>query len=321
MSRPREIPEGAEIIRSYTGLRWFFDAFAANRFTLLIVVGRPGLSKSLSIKEILKRKPLCYIQGRATPIQVYIKLFENKDLPVILDDAEGLYGNSAGRNMLTSLTQTDEIKTMDWLSSTKILEDANVPKRFATSSRVCVITNRWAGSQSEIQALEDRGHLVFFDPTADEIHRYVGTWLRPESQDVFNFIGANLHLISRPSCRLYVKAVERKAAGGDWKEYVLHHCHDIAIQVVQQLIDDPTFRTEEDRVAEAASQVGISRATYFRYKKELTERGQISPVRPIEMEKITLKPQAAPLEAANAPIEHRGRSRESFEAAEEARVS
>ena len=129
------------------------------------------LSKSVSIKEVLKHKRLCYIQGHARPIQVHIKAFEHRDMPVILDDAEGLYADPAGRNLLTSLTQTDQVKTLEWLSSTRILVDQDVPMRFTTTSRVCVITNRWSGSAKEIEALEDRGHQIYFDPPPDEVHR------------------------------------------------------------------------------------------------------------------------------------------------------
>jgi hypothetical protein len=233
-------------------------------------------------------KTICYIQGHARPIQVFIRLFESKDQPVVLDDAEGLYDDSAGRNLLSNLTQTDEEKTLEWLSSSKILVDQDVPMRFSTTSRVCIITNRWSGSQKEIQALEDRGHLIYFDPTPDEVHRYVGSWLQAGAQDVYDFVGDNLHLIDRPSCRLYVKAFERKEAGGNWREYVLHHCHEITKRIVQQIIEDPSCPTDIEKVQRAQQQAGISRSTFYRYKKDLKEDGQLLTVRPYALEKIKL---------------------------------
>jgi hypothetical protein len=295
MSRPREIPEGAEVIRTYAELLWFLRAFADDRFTLLIVVGRPGLSKSVSIKDQLKEKSLCYIQGHARPIQVYIKLFEHRHEPVVLDDAEGLYDDLAGRNLLTNLTQTDQVKTIEWLSSSRILADQRVPMRFSTTSRVCIITNRWSGNSKEIEALEDRGHLIYFDPTPDEVHRYVATWLQRDAQDVYDFIGENLHLIDRSSCRLYVKALERKAAAGDWREFVLHHCYQTAKQVVRIILEDPTCQTEKERVRKAKEQAGISRATYFRYKKELDADGQAPSVQPYKLRKVKLMAEPPPV--------------------------
>jgi hypothetical protein len=287
MARPRDIPEGAEIIRTYAEFQWFLKAFANGHFTLLIVVGRPGLSKSASIKNALSDSRVCLIEGHVRPIQAYIELHEHRNQPVVLDDAQGLE-DPAGRNLLTSLAQTDKVKNLEWLTSSRILSDAKVPTKFSTASRVCIITNRWSGSYKEIQALEDRGHLVYFDPTPDEVHKYVGTWLQFNAQDVYDFIGENLHLIDRPSCRLYVKALERKKAGGDWREFVLHHCHRTAKLVVQQISNDPSCLTEEERVQKAAEQARISRATYFRYKKELEENGQLQPVRPFQLEKIIL---------------------------------
>jgi hypothetical protein len=288
MPRPREIPEGAEVIRTYAALQWFLRAFAQDRFTLLIVVGRSGLSKSVSIKDQLKEKSLCYIQGHALPIQVYIELFKHRHEPVVLDDAEGLYEAQAGRNLLTNLTQTDQVKTLEWLSSSRILTDQGVPMRFSTTSRVCIITNRWSGSSKEIQALEDRGHLIYFDPTPDEVHRYVATWLQRDAQDVYDFVGENLHLIDRSSCRLYIKAMERKEADGDWREFVRHHCYQTAKQVVRMILEDPTCRTEKERVQKAKEQAGISRATYYRYKKELDADGQAPSVRPYKLTKLKL---------------------------------
>jgi hypothetical protein len=294
MPRPRDIPDGAEIIRTYAEFQWFLRAEAAGHFALLIVVGRPGLSKSVSIKDVLSDRPVCYIQGRATPIQVYIKLFEHRDMPVILDDAQGLDADPAGRNLLTSLTQTDPVKTLEWLSSTRILADLDVPMRFTTTSRVCVITNRWAGSAKEVEALEDRGHLVYFDPPPDEVHRYVASWLQRDAQDVYDFIGEHLHLIDRPSCRLYIKAVERKAAGGDWRALVLHHCDRTIRRVVQGVLDDPTCPTDAERLRKAKKLIRISRATYYRHKKKLVDAGQPSVVRPYKVGRVKLTTEPPP---------------------------
>jgi hypothetical protein len=306
MPRRREIPEGAEVIRTYAMLQWFMKAFTEGLLKLLIVVGRPGLSKSAAIKEILKEMSFCYIQGHTTPIQLYMQLFENKNQPVILDDVEGLTENPAGRNLLSNLTQTDDVKRLQWLSSSRILIERGVPMQFATTSRVCLITNRWSGTSKEIQALEDRGHLIYFDPTPDEVHQYVGTWLQESGQDVYDYIGANLHLIDRPSCRLYEKALDRKAAGGDWQEYVLHHCHQTAIHVVQRLLEDPSCRTENERVQRAKEEVGISKATFYRYKRELEETGQIRMVRPYKLKKITLTSSPPPTISLDAIEEENG---------------
>jgi hypothetical protein len=126
MARPRDIPEGAEIIHTYMEFQWYLKAFADGHLTLLIVVGRPGLSKSASIKNALADSPVCLIQGHVRPIQAYIELFRHRNQLVVLDDAQGLE-DPAGRNLLTSLAQTDRVKNLEWLSSSRILSDLKVP--------------------------------------------------------------------------------------------------------------------------------------------------------------------------------------------------
>ena len=160
--------------------------------------------------------------------------------------------------------------------------------RFATTSSVCLITNRWAGTSKEIAALEDRGHLIYFAPTPVEVHKYVGTWLRRDAQDIYDFVGKNLHRIERLTCRLYVKAMERKLAGGDWREFILHHCHGTDVQVIQEILNDHAFATDKDRVVAVKEKLGISRATYYRIKKELHENDQAHPIQPYDLEKTKL---------------------------------
>jgi hypothetical protein len=47
-------------------------------YTLLVLVGAGGLSKSRSIKAVLNGKA-CWIEGNATPFGIYVKLFRHRD--------------------------------------------------------------------------------------------------------------------------------------------------------------------------------------------------------------------------------------------------
>jgi hypothetical protein len=56
------------------------------------------------------------------------------------------------------------------------LELRDVPQRFTTTSRVALIGNDWKTVNADVAALEDRGHVLVFEPTALEVHHQAAGW-------------------------------------------------------------------------------------------------------------------------------------------------
>jgi hypothetical protein len=79
---------------------------------------------------------------------------------------------------------------------------------------VCIIANEWKSLNANVAAVQDRGHLVFFESTPQEIHWQVAKWFW--GQEVFDWFAEYLHLIPEPSMRHYVRAAELKEARLDW---------------------------------------------------------------------------------------------------------
>ena len=97
---------------------------------------------------------------------------------------------------------------MQWASTAQGLVKAGVPQSFLTSSKVAVIANRFVfGDAEEHEAVLDRGHVIHFDPSPVEVHAKVGDWFW--CQEVYDYIGERLHMLSNVSARLYIKAWER----------------------------------------------------------------------------------------------------------------
>jgi hypothetical protein len=116
-------------------------------------------------------------------------------------------------------------------------------------------------------ALEDRGHVLVFDPPPLEVHRKAATWFW--DQAVFDFVGNHLHLMAQHSFRTYVTAWERKKADLSWQSGVLDRCLTGTSLEVAKLRADPRFKTEEERVR-AFVQAGLGcRATYFNHAAKL----------------------------------------------------
>ena len=94
---------------------------------------------------------------------------------------------------------------------------------------------------------------------------------------MFDFVASNLHLVERPSMRMYLKAWERKDAGLDWKSYLHSVWVRGATGVVARLMHDESHRTEEERVAAFVDETGLCRATYYNHKKKLAKPGELVP--------------------------------------------
>lgn len=257
--------DGAVRIATYDGLDRYVHAFAAGAFNLLVLVGAPGLQKSRVVRDALP--DACWIEGHATALGIYLRLWEHRDEPVVIDDVDSLYADRTALRLLKSLCQTERRKTVAWETDAPALRNNGVPKRFTTSSQVMIIANAWKTLNVHVTALEDRGHLLHFEPSVLEVHARTAGWFW--DQEVFDWIGEHLHLITRPSMRLYRAAWELKAAGMDWRGQLLARWLSGSRLLVARLLADPSFPTEEARAKAFVEHGGGCRATYFNHAKRL----------------------------------------------------
>jgi hypothetical protein len=185
------------------------------------------------------------------------------------------YSNREGVRLLKSLTQTELQKSVSWHTDAATLAREEIPREFRTSSRVAIITNEWKTLNRNVAALQDRGHLVIFEPSSLEVHRRTADWFW--DREIFDFIGERLHLISEPSMRHYVAAWELKQAGIDWRSLVLSRCLSGKALLVAQLKASPDYASEAERVRAFVARGGGSRATYFNLSKRLQTHSGTGP--------------------------------------------
>ena len=55
---------------------------------------------------------------------------------------------------------------------------------------VCVA---WQTLDQNVAALQDRGHVLLFQPGAAEVHRKAGTWF--DDPEIYDWFAANLHRV------------------------------------------------------------------------------------------------------------------------------
>jgi hypothetical protein len=198
---------------------------------------------------------------------IYIQAYEHRNQPLVLDDVDGLYGDRSGIRLLKSLCQSEPVKTLGWHTATPILELRDVPQQFSTTSRVALIGNDWKTLNADVAALEDRGHVLVFEPTALEVHRQAAGWFW--DQEIFDFVAARLHSMAQHSLRTYRQAWELKRAGLDWKRAVLSRCLSGPALLVARLKADSTFTGEAARVRAFVAAGGGCRATYYHHARKL----------------------------------------------------
>lgn len=257
-------------LHTYAALGKHALAFARRHFELFILVGDAGLCKSRIIKQAVLPHALI-IEGQATPFQLYRDLYRNRGKLVVIDDVDQLYSNRDAVRLLKCLCQTERMKTVAWRSATALLDQENIPREFATDSQVAIIANVWKASNANIDAVNDRGVFIHFQPTVQEVHDYVGRWYKKAKvcDEVYDYIGQNLHHITKPSARDYVNAQRLKDAKLDWRE-ALHETWGInpAMLAVAALLKDESLTGKQREQAFQHQKFG-SRATFYRLAKQV----------------------------------------------------
>lgn len=270
----REVPSSHKVVKTYGELEKYVSAFANGHLNLLILVGEAGLAKTNALRRAVG-KFACWFEGNTTPWGMYLTLHENRDKTIVIDDVDSLYANASGIRLLKCLCQTEPVKRVSWISNMTVGANAYLPSEFETKSRVALIANEWKTLSENVGAVEDRGHVIIFKPSAQEIHRETRKWFN--DTEIYNWFGKHLHVVAKPSMRMYVRARELKAAGMDWKQEILESeaitLPPIAL-IVASIVRDSKYKTVKAKVAAFAKHdLGGTRSTYFLWVKKLKELG------------------------------------------------
>lgn len=264
--RHLSLPHDAVVLHTYDKLETYLRAFAAGHMNLVILVGEAGLAKSRTVRSELGDE-VCWIEGNATPFGIYEKLYRCRNQFVVIDDVDSIYADRAGIRLLKCLCQTEEEKRVAWHSDARRLERHGIPREFTTKSRVIIICNDWKTLNRNVAALEDRGHVLVFQPNSLEVHRKAGTWFK--DAEIYCWFGENLHRMRAPSLRHYLRAVELKSAKLDWTDVLAVEAANPRARIAGEILADRSYQNTANRVAAFVRQGGGCRATFFNYRRRL----------------------------------------------------
>jgi hypothetical protein len=255
-----------------------------------VFVGPPGRLKSSIIKRATKGNAVV-ISCNASHVEVFCEVQRQQlaaeaagaALRLVLDDADSLYGTDEGRRLLKHLTEPLKPATVS--HHTNYPEKLGLKKVFTTSAQVCIIDNAWGGVNNEhVQAVEDRGRLFYINPPVTAVHKRMANEEWFTDTEIYDFVGEHLHWISYDegpgtgkglSVRLYVKALEAKEAGEDWRDFILkQYIQDKLDKDLLLVYSDPYFaaKSVEEKCQAWMTKTRKSRSTFFDRKRALLAR-------------------------------------------------
>lgn len=267
------LPDDAIVINMYDELDRYLLKFAEGALDLVLLLGQPGIGKTEAVKHALGIEIECsphalYVEGHVQPFGLYQGIWKHRHLPVVLDDLDRLYANPDCVRLLKPLCNTRRTKRISWLSNA-VNAIPELPTEFTTDSNVILIANEWRTLNSNVRALEDRTIILWFNPSAAEIHRRTSDWF--DDPEVYRFIGSYLPHVPQLSMRYYDKGKRLRGAGFvDWKKSLLQMMlSDRMVAIVAGLQLDPRLASENDRIVQFIAETGLSRATYYRFREQV----------------------------------------------------
>lgn len=214
---------------------------AAGAFNSLFITGRAGTGKTYSVEKAMKDEGLVrdedyiMITGTVSTVMMFMKLFQYRDKTLIFDDADAVFRDESGRNILKSALDTKKVRRVAYIKKIKGLfdptiydddpegfgdavENGDVPNQFDFMGRVIFISNLEKEKADPDGAIRSRSILIDVNPddvTLMERMRRLLPYLEPidmplkDKEEIFEFMKTSKNI----SMRTFVKAAGFKQAG------------------------------------------------------------------------------------------------------------
>ena len=245
-------------VTTYDRLHRHIAAWVDGDLQRLLVCGDPGYGKSSAYRVGLGDRPFHLFGGRLTPFQLYLRLCDDPDLPIVLDDISALLRSDDFRDMLKSLCETGD-RVIRWNTTTSKLDGR--PQEIRCTSPVLIVLNRLPAHDPDVLAILDRFDAITFAPTkAEVITRMIE--LFPEDRDIIDLL---IELPVLPTLRTLVKArAWRDSPHLNLIEELLDECGvpEPDAQLVQIMLESP----ENEWCSRFLAATGLTERTYRRHR-------------------------------------------------------
>lgn len=235
-------------------------AWFAREIDPLLVAGPPGSGKSYSYEQALRETPHHLFRARRTPIKVYNELYDNPQWPVVFDDIVALLRDDNFLDLLKSLCEIRQVKTINWGTTTSKLEGRETS--FRCTSRVLIVMNEMPTNRPDVMAVLDRCDAIHFAPTKKEI---IARMHQAFPQDEA-LIGLLERVSVLPSLRTLIKArLWEQSKHLDLLEELMSEC--ALPDGVHALIKIMTGHPEQEWCMRYVEETGLTDRSYRRHKE------------------------------------------------------
>ena len=219
---------------------------AAGAFNSLFISGRAGTGKTFSVERAMHDEGMdegedwIKVSGSVSTIMMYKALYDYRSKTLVFDDADAVFSNEDGRNILKAALDTKKIRKISYMKKLGMLydpvdyrdnpegefnalESGLIPNQFEFAGRVIFISNLPKDKADPDGAIRSRSILIDVNPddaTLMERMRLLLPHLEPkelplaDKEEIYEFMKQARDI----SMRTFVKAAGFKLAGiPNWK--------------------------------------------------------------------------------------------------------
>ncbi|MEM3207296.1 MAG: hypothetical protein QXQ87_04605 [Halobacteria archaeon] len=271
-----------DISRYYTTAKEYVRTLLnAKHIHALILEGETGLGKSYVTLQTLAecglklKEDFIVINSHVTPLELYQLLHANADKVVVFDDVANLFESLTSRGILLSaLWNPTKRRVVSYFSTTDKLR---APPSFVFTGKLIVLTNTLP---REIETIKSRCFHLRLSFSFEERVRliYEICKLNNIPMVVPDFIKEHATPAHALNFRLPFKVWEvyQQNQNNGWEKLALQQMEvsEERAMLVELL---KSGKTVKQQVHEWAERTGLSRATYFRYKREMESQSHTIP--------------------------------------------
>jgi hypothetical protein len=257
-------------VTDYATLGKTIKAFAANDgLNMLFIVGRHGQAKTRHIQDAIGPRSL-WFEGQVSAFGLYRELYFNAHTEfVVMDDVNTVRNDDNLVRLMKCLCQTEPIKEVAWHTTNHLMMAEDIPQHFKTRARVCFIVNEGRNANPHFAALMDRGLVIHFTPSPQTVLAEAKKWFK--SKDVIKFVEQHIRYIPVLSMRDMLHAEKMRQHKLEWQKALAESLGIKDLLVVERLLNDRGYATDEKRIKAFADETGLSRTTWFQLAKRLRE--------------------------------------------------
>lgn len=219
------------VVERFVFIEKFVTLLSKGVINSFVLTGSGGIGKTTAVMNTLKNlgfkedtpdQPagdFIVIRGFSTPRALYETLYQYKDKVIILDDADQIFKDPLGANLLKAALDDKKVRVVNWNTSR---EDSDIPSRFTYTGKIVFISN--LSINQFPQAIVSRSQKVDLTLNLEEKVEIIGEVFKnikhdeKEKSDVFAFVKEFASKAKDLNIRSAVSLlVLRKNFGTDWK--------------------------------------------------------------------------------------------------------